>query len=78
MSFTSLSRTSLGDVPNLCVTLQIGVVRYPDVGLLYMIYHISPDVNQHVNYLKKTERNTMLLMGTNPKDDIIKNILLNT
>ena len=28
----------LGDVPNLGVTLQIGVERYPDVGLLYMIY----------------------------------------
>ena len=33
------------------------------------------DVNQHVHYLKKTERNTMLLMGRNPKDYLIKNTL---
>ena len=45
----------LGDVPNLGVTLQIGVVRYPDVGLLYMTYtYMNYDVNQHVNYFKKT------------------------
>ena len=28
----------LGGVPNLGVTLQIGVERFPDVGLLYMRY----------------------------------------